>query len=350
MKKNKYNDFKIVWFPEKLNSFLENKITGPIYVRIKPTNKCCHNCWFCVYNPKFSDMHHNIKNRDELPKNSLFDLIRNLHEIDVKAITFSGGGEPLCHPAISEAMLMVLNNKMALSIITNGQFLYGDRASILCRAHWVRISVDYFDEKSFKISRGCSTDMFDKLLKNISNFAALSSKSSDLGINFIINKDNVNHLEKAFYLFESLGIDNIRFSPMWTTDLIEYHSNISETAIKTIADLRKNSKIEVYDSYSNVFSSVGKRTYHKCFFSQMVPVVAADGYLYTCHNMSYENNGRISSKNIKTSSFKDIWFSEETKTFFNTFDPIVNCLGQCSNDKKNINIYSMLNSYGDPFV
>ena len=63
MKHNIYSDMKIFGFPEKIRSFREGTITAPIYVRIKPTNRCMHACHWCVY----SDGHTRPKDRPERP-------------------------------------------------------------------------------------------------------------------------------------------------------------------------------------------------------------------------------------------------------------------------------------------
>ena len=73
MKKNKYSDLKIVWFKDKLESFRDGKITSPIYIRIKPTNRCCHNCFFCVYNYDYSKMHETTNRIDEISLDKMED-------------------------------------------------------------------------------------------------------------------------------------------------------------------------------------------------------------------------------------------------------------------------------------
>ena len=42
---------KIFHFPEKLRSLPRERgeLLPPIHVRIKPTNICNHDCWFCAY-------------------------------------------------------------------------------------------------------------------------------------------------------------------------------------------------------------------------------------------------------------------------------------------------------------
>ena len=44
----KYSDLKIVWHKEKLASIRDGIITAPICVRVKPTNRCNHRCFYCL--------------------------------------------------------------------------------------------------------------------------------------------------------------------------------------------------------------------------------------------------------------------------------------------------------------
>jgi 2-iminoacetate synthase ThiH len=44
-----YSDIKVLNYPEKLAALREGRITAPVHVRLKPTNVCNHNCWFCAY-------------------------------------------------------------------------------------------------------------------------------------------------------------------------------------------------------------------------------------------------------------------------------------------------------------
>lgn len=46
MRNNKYSDYKIFSFPEKLKLFEELAIAPPLYVRIKPTDRCNNGCYW----------------------------------------------------------------------------------------------------------------------------------------------------------------------------------------------------------------------------------------------------------------------------------------------------------------
>ena len=81
---------------------------------------------------------------------------------------------------------------------------------------------------------------------------------------------------------------------------------------------------------------------------QTVPVVGADLNVYACHNKAYDNTGCIGS--LKEQSFKDLWFSEATKQYMESFNAKHRCMHECSNDRKNIIINQVLDASTDNFV
>ncbi len=345
---NKYNNYKIVWFPDKLKSFRNDVVTSPIYVRIKPTNRCCHNCYFCVYNYSFSKMHDDMKRVDEIPTEKMMEILEDLQDIGVKAITYSGGGEPLIHKGIEKILEKTLECKIDLSILTNGQFLSGNIADIMTHAKWIRVSIDYWDEKSFIESRKASPKMFHQIVENVLNFSKKES-SCNLGVNYIITKENCEFLIEAFQLVHKMGVDNIRFSPVWVPDFYNYHNTI-KYQVREQLDTIYASQIEgidVFDSY-NISPMVNKREYKKCFFSLIVPVIGADLNIYTCHNMAYSPKGLVGS--IKNKKFSETWFSRDTENFFQNFRPDISCTHQCANEAKNKIIHQIIECYGDNYV
>jgi len=346
---NKYSKYKIVWFPEKLESLRNNIITAPIYARMKPTNFCCHNCHFCVYNHKISGMHNNMK-KERLSKEKIFEVLDDFKEMEVKCVTYSGGGESLMHPDIADIMERTLKNNIDLSIITNGQLLSGRKASILSVSKWVRISMDYFDAASFIESRGCSKKDFDEILDNIINFSKQKEDSCDLSINFIITNKNYNKIYDVCNLLKILNIDNIRFSPVWVKNFLTYHEPLKNEVYKQLKLSRQEletDSFKIYDSY-NFSENIIKRQYKKCFIMQINPVIGADGNIYNCHNKSYTTEGIIG--NINQKRFKDVWFSDEAFQHFNKYNAKHSCNGQCANDGKNLFIHELIDCHGDNYV
>ena len=223
--KQRYGDLKLLSHPEKLKSFLENKITSPIYIRIKPTNKCNHNCEFCSYNPVTGDLavRDELNRTDEIPREKMLEILDDLKDIGVKAITYSGGGEPLIYPHISEIMQKTLDCGINLSIITNGQELNGKKADILSKANWVRISSDAGDAESFSKIRKVPKDYFYELTSNIENFAKIKNSKCELGVNFVVHKNNSDQVYRSVEHFKDLGCNHIKITLIWISNFREYH-------------------------------------------------------------------------------------------------------------------------------
>ena len=354
----KYSSLKIVNFPEKIQSFKTGQITAPIYVRVKPTNICNHDCYWCAYKESWSGMHELSPDREtdykgtvaQLSRDKLLEVLEDFRDMGVRAVTYSGGGEPLAHKNIVEVMQQTLIYGIDLSIITNGQLLFGDRAHALAGAKWVRISMDYFDGPSIKASRGTAESAYDTIMKNIENFSQIKHPNCDLGVNFVITKDNYHQIENITEKLCLVGVDNIRFSPVYTKDFVQYHEAIAKDVIFRIDAAKKLYDAPGFRVYSSYDFDTQKLTrgYTKCLFMQVVPVVAADGGVYACHNKAYDTTGLIGS--IADRRFRELWFSNEAKAVFEGLNPQHDCNHQCAADSKNIALNSIVESAGDNFV
>lgn len=376
MRNNKYSDLKIVGFPEKLESFREGRITAPVYVRVKPINSCNHGCRWCVYKSDrrgdeahgmpavASDMHLDMVEKDVIPREKMMEVIDDFQAMGVKAVTFSGGGEPLLHRDIVEFMEHTLRCGIDLSIITNGQLLLGSRAKALAYAKWVRVSMDYTNAQQMARTRMVPERLFEEVLENVQTFARLKRPGCDLGVNFIVHRENCDGLVDFAHELYQRGVENIRFSPMYCPDFVAYHEPIREKVEQQLREIEANyagryfagsgypyklqptSVNTTYDLHNPAHSP--ERKYTRCFFMQTVPVVGADQNVYACHNKAFDKKGLIGS--IRDRSFRELWFSEEAKLAFEKLNPQCDCRHPCANDSKNRHIMNLVEAAQDNFV
>ena len=347
MKHNKYSDLKILAFPDKIAAFQEGRITAPIYVRIKPTNRCNHGCRFCCYSdgtkrpkdrPEFhlqAHMHESMREQDVMPYPKAVELLDDLRDMGVKAVTFSGGGEPLLHPDIVNIMNTALRNGLDLSIITNGQLLSGERAQALAGGKWVRVSIDYTTQKQMVDSRNVAERSFEHVLDNLQNFARIKSGVTDLGINFIVTQYNHEGLIPFARTLKECGVENIRFSPVYVSNFLEYHEPIADRVREQLLEIQTfcDARFSVNSTYSlDSPSKSPVRPFTRCLYAQTVPVVGADLNVYACHNTAYSEHGKIGS--IRDRSFKELWFSEQAKSAFLSLNPSMVCFHECANHHK----------------
>lgn len=343
---NVYNTSKLSFHPEKLKALSQGEIIAPLYVRVKPTNKCNHGCFYCSYAPgSTAPVSETINLIDEIPKEKMLEILSDFRDMGVKAITYSGGGEPLIYPHIEEVMRKTLEYGIDLSIITNGQSLKGEKAEILANAKWVRISSAEIDAETFAEVRKRPESWFYDLIENIRNFAKIKNHDCELGINFAVYKKNADKVYTAIKYFKGLGVNHIKITPCWFPNFLEYHKDTRDSVIKQIAKAREefeDGSFQIYDTYENDFKLTGinERTYHKCFVMQTIPVIGADSKVYFCHDKTYSKNGALGS--IKERSFKDLWFSEEAAKIFRNFDSKEGCKHHCTYDSRNLFIADIL--------
>ena len=363
MKQNKYSDLKIFSFPEKIASFRDDIITAPIYVRIKPINICQHACRFCTYSdgstrkkdrPDLhlqSGMHTAMNERDTMPTEKALELMDDLGAIGTKAITFSGGGEPLLHKDIAVIMGRAIEAGLDLSMITNGQSLSGLRAELLGQAKWVRVSMDYTSSEQMVASRNVPESWFDGVITNLEQFAKTKTQSCDLGVNFIITNYNYEGLVPFAKRLKDIGVENVRFSPVYVQNFKEYHTPIATRVREQLAECQSfcDSDFTINTTYDlDSPSKSPLRPFHRCLYAQAACVVGADLDIYACHNTAYSNHGRIAS--MKNQSFAQAWFSEEARTWHKNFNPGVSCLHECANHAKVALFEKLATDSHDAFV
>lgn len=334
-----YTKTKIFHFKDKIDSLpREKEILPPIHIRIKPTNICNHGCYYCAYRTDHLQLGKDMINKDYIPKEKMLEIIDDLKDLCVNAVTFSGGGEPFCYPYLLDAVKKINKTDINFACITNGSRLNGELAEIFAqRAVWLRISIDGWDERSYSLYRSVAKGEFTKVMKNIENFKKIGG-SCFLGISIIVDKKNATHLYNFIKELKNRGVDSVKVSPcIVSNDGAEnnkYHKSIFKqvkTQIKkAITDLA-NDKFEISDAYHELDEKF-KKEYSWCPYLQILPVIGADLNIYPCQDKAYNlNEGLIGS--IRNQRFKDFWYSDKNKFF--KINPSRVCNHHCVANAKN---------------
>ena len=296
-------------------------------------------------------MHETMKEQDCMETNKALELIHDLRDLGTKAVTFSGGGEPLLHKDICKIMQATLDSNIDLSIITNGQLIKGERADILKQAKWVRVSMDYTDAMQMQESRNTPARFFDSVMENLSEFAKSKPASCDLGINFIITRDNYQNIVPFAKRLKEVGVENVRFSPVYVNNFISYHAPIAERVVEQLLECQSfcDENFSINTTYD--LTSPSKQNSHafsRCLYAQAVCVVGADFNIYACHNTAYSSHGLIA--NMSNRSFKEAWFSEEARFWHANFKPCVSCTHECANHNKVVIFEKLATESHDNFI
>ena len=333
-----YSNLKIFAHAQQLNDIGEGKRIAPIYIRIKPTNYCNHKCYYCSYADNDLGLRDSVNRQDQIPWEKMQEILVDLADMGVKAVTFSGGGEPLVYPYIIETMQQILDAGIDLSIITNGQLLKDERAEVLANAKWVRISFDSANAETYSRVRKLPLEAFDEVCGNISQFSKIKRDNCELGINFVVNHENEAQVYDMAKMVRDLGVNHIKYTARVTKDLFEYHESFKQSVIEQIHRAKselENERFKIIDKYEGDFDSalVFHRCYDKCYINKIFTVIAADSKVYFCHDKAYVKDGVVGD--LSKQSFKDLWFSEKTKKKYQEFNPQMECNHHCVYDDRN---------------
>lgn len=339
-----YSNLKIFHHSEILDKLKKGEHCNPVYIRIKPTNLCNHDCYYCHYKNPYLQLDEYCPT-DFIPHDKMMEIIEDLGKMNVKAVTFSGGGEPLAYQFIEEAMEKVLKLGIDLSIITNGSLLSGKKAEILANAKWVRISIDSIIPQNYAKNRGIPENALGNLLKNIENFAKMKNSDCEFGINFVISKENYTEIEELAVTMKRLGVNHVKFAPVISNETEKYHEDIKDGVIATInklVDELNSDTFKIIDLYTGDFENavVFKRLYSRCPIKEFICIIAANSKVYYCHDKAYLSDGCVCD--LKEQSFYEAWNSEDVIRKFKEFDAMAMCRQHCVYDSRNELINSWL--------
>ena len=333
-----YSKFKIFNYKEKVDSLNPDmEIKPPLHIRIKPTNVCAHNCWYCAYRSDNYQLGSEMKLKDYIPKEKMQEIINDIIEMDVKAVTFSGGGDPFYYPYLLETIEKLAQSNVKFASLTNGVLLKGKLAELFAKhGTWLRISIDGWDDKSYAEYRSIKEGEYTKVIDNLRAFKKLEGNCY-LGISIVVDKDNASHIYEMLETFHDIGVNSVKVSACLIGDDIDevnaYHKPYLEDTKKQIqraVDDFCGDGFEIQDSYYEITSRYEK-DYNWCPYTQINPVIGADMKVYSCHDKAYTPDGMLGS--IEDVSFKDFWNNDKTK-FYN-INPQKDCSHHCMVNTQN---------------
>ncbi|MBT5226925.1 MAG: radical SAM protein [Proteobacteria bacterium] len=334
-----YTPYKIFHFPEKLHSLPREGVatTAPLHIRIKPTNLCGHHCWYCAYKAKDLDLGAEMVERDQIPPEKMREIVSDMETIGVRAVTFSGGGDPFYYKPILETVKRLADGPIRFASLTNGARLSGEIADVFAHhGTWLRVSMDGWDDASYSRYRGVRLGDYTKLMENLLAFKRLGG-SCHLGVSLIVDRDNACYVEESVKRLQDIGVNSVKVSPCITSNdgnvSNQYHKPIFSAVRTQLEKLRAglvNDYFELFDSYHELDEKFDK-SYDWCPYLQVLCVIGADQKVYSCQDKAYTPEGLLGS--LENQSFSEFWFKDKEKFF--RIDPRRDCRHHCVANKKN---------------
>jgi len=341
-----YSSLKAFHYADRLQTVSNGGVPAPIHIRIKPTNTCNHNCWYCAYRADQLELGGGMTESDAIPEAKMFEIVNDLIAMDVKAVTFSGGGEPLLYKPLPEVIERLSAAGVKIGCLTNGANLKGRFAEALAKhGSWVRISIDAWDDDSYVASRGAKAGAFTKLMDNI---RAFQDRASDcvLGISLIIGKDNHQRIFEVCTTLKQAGVQHVKLSAAVVSNDVHENNAYHEPLIEGVSEQIQQTEIlaDAHFQVVNHFHTLSERfdkPYASCPSVKLMTVIGADQSVYTCQDKAYTVAGALGS--IEHTTFKSFWFSEANRKRLESINPNRDCRHHCVSHAKNTTLWEYLN-------
>jgi len=333
-----YSPYKAAHHMDKINQLRRGEQITPAFVQIMISDLCNENCSFCAYrmenytsNKLFGEYDpikkivNNNPNR-MIPFEKVIETIDSCVDMGIKAIEFTGGGEPTVHPKHREIFEYALSKGIDVGLVTNGVILRDGMLDLVPKFKWIRISVDAANKDTYAAMREVPSSFFDKVVSNIKKIVKSKLNSDSelvIGIGFVVTRENHEEILAATELFAGLGVNNIRISAVFQPEDEEYFSSIykkaRDSARKAVSNY-DNDSFRVFNLFGDRLSDLQQHNpeYEFCAFQQFQCIIGGDQSVYRCCNTAYNPVGYLGS--IKNQSFKDMWNSEEKINLIENFN------------------------------
>ncbi len=334
-----YSRMKVFHYKDKLDSLPRDRpeILPPVHIRIKPTNVCNHRCSYCAYREPDLQLGKDMVERDMIPRDKMMEIVDDIVDMDVKAVTFSGGGEPFCYKHLGETVARLRDAGIHFASLTNGSRLEGEVAEIFAQhASWIRVSIDGWDDASYARYRSIREGEWSKVMANMEAFKKLGGPCR-LGVSLIVDQENKDHIFEFSTKLKNVGVDSVKIAPCILSNSgaenNRYHRPIYDDVRRQVERTKTLAEddFEVFDSY-HLLEDKFDKSYHWCPYLQILPIIGADLNIYSCQDKAYNlDTGVVGS--IANQRFKEFWFSDKNKFF--RIDPARDCSHHCVANAKN---------------
>ena len=312
-----WSQLKLLQHKDSMSQILNKEVTIPLHVQFEFTEACNYACTFC---PWHGEKKGSYKNLDFTGKRffdpqRFVELIDELEELGVKAISITGAGENLIHPRFGEFMKKLANSKIEFALTSNfGVKLDDSVLKDLLKAKWLRWSVNAADEKTYnETNRPKVKNAYYIAEENMKRLVALrENEPVHIGASFVIGDYNKHNVMDVCQYVKSVGIDSISFRPdtplLRREKVYEYDQETKEALEKSLAFASDSFKVFVnYGRLEDSLKVTDKGL--KCYYSNHSIHIISNGDVYPCCMTRYDQ--RYKFGNLMNQSFKEFWYSKD---------------------------------------
>lgn len=304
-----YSPLKAAWHVDKIDRLRSGQQIIPVHVQLIISDLCNQNCHFCAYRvdggfstEQFGEMVDGklVKNPNRrIPYDKACEILADCKELGVKAIQFTGGGEPTVHPNHIAIFKHAQWLQLKTGLVTNGLVMRD--FEVLADMDWVRISLDAGTAATYEAIR--ESKGFSKVLENVDKLVKRGTNCR-IGIGFVITRGNWTELAKVCEIARDLGVSYIRFSAMFSDEGADHYEGIRKNIEANLRDLQEwgYDGLKIVDLFSRRISDLnqGRPKHSFCGYQNFTTYIGGNLKVYRCCTTSYTKHGEVGDLNGMT--------------------------------------------------
>jgi GTP 3',8-cyclase len=333
---------KMLWHLDRLAEWRLTGDTFPVLIEVNLTNLCNQACPWCISayshlsNPAMTeeDKERLRTKLKELPVISghpdrangldvghLGQFLEQAKAKGLRAVTWSGGGEPTTHREFLAAVRLAANLGLDQGLMTNGLYKPGYVPVLGETLKWIRVSLDTLDQRKYEDQK--RTRGFPQVITNVRE---LVKYPLNVGVNMNLAGWNVDGILTLARWCRDEGVNYFQIRPILGLPFEVAHNAayrtqpqfdwanleplLREVETYSTESFRVVVSWDKFEDVRNVSGNFG-RTYQKCLYHFFICVLNADGDLCVC--MYHLGDKRFSFGNIYENTLEAIWGSEKRR-------------------------------------
>jgi len=329
-----YSNFKAAWHLDDIRSMRNGEQIVPHQVQLIISDLCNHDCSFCAYRRGVSSEEFGedtgkgftMNPNRKIPTVKCMEILKDCATLGVRAIQFTGGGEPTVHPDHLTIFGIAQQFGMQTSLVTNGYLLRDGWRDILPKMAWIRVSVDAGTPETYAKIRKVPPDAMSRVLSNmrsISDCLYEHGSSCLFGAGFVVTPENWHEIVAGVKAIKETGVSYVRLSAAFSKDGSGPYKDRYEEIRHDIGRARaafEDENFRVVDLFGERVSDLdqGAPDYEFCGYQQFNCYIGGNLRVYRCCTTSYTHHGEVGDLRDKT--FADWFHSAAKRQAYSDFD------------------------------
>ena len=308
-----YSQLKPAWHPDRIADLREGRRPVPVHVQIILSDLCNQDCSFCAYrmsaglsNELFPGEDGKKNPNRMIPTEKALEIVEDCAEMGVKAIQFTGGGEPTVHPDHLRIFALAQELGIETALVTNGVKLNPSDPAILAMT-WIRVSVDAGTLEAYVKVRRVPEGHWSKAWTNIRGLKEAGYLGT-LGVGFVVTPDNFRGIAHAARMAKDAGAANMRVGAVFSEEGTRFYGDRIPAIIEAIGKAKAETDgdgFEVIDLFGRRLGDLegGSPDDPECGYQYLTVYIGGDLNVYRCCNTAYTRAGTVGS--LREQRFRD---------------------------------------------